>query len=108
MKAESTIMPISPYEITFNGDYVEIEFFTNVIEMEVEDGEATKWEYEHHRLTTRYRKSLATSLDNNYDSWLAKAIAKEETESIGEETDTEKIADLESAVEILIVESLGV
>jgi len=108
MKAESTIMPASPYEITFNGDYAEIEFFTNITESEVEEGEAAKWEYDHYRYTTRYRDTLITSLDNNYDSWLAKAIEKEEAENTVVETEAEKIEELESALEILILDILEV
>ena len=94
MKAESTVMPVAPYEIEFDGELVDIIFFENVEPKEVAEDEVEKWEYDEYRLRIRNRDNLEAVLDNNYEAWLA--AAKEKENEIPEETDKEKIVRLEN------------
>lgn len=110
MKAESTVMPIAPYELTLKPDNkVNIEFFENVIEIEpAEEDEAVKYAYDYYRLDDiKGRPNLIESLESNYDNWVKKAKLKELVDS--EVLNDDEIADLKiesKVIEILI--ELGV
>jgi hypothetical protein len=106
MISESNVKP-NAYEIIVIGDYAEVNFHTNITETENEDAEV-KYDFNHYRLKVKNNDNLSTRIENNYDSWLAKAIEKEEAENTVEETVAEKIEELESALEILILDSLEV
>ncbi len=93
MKAESTVMPVAPYEIEYDGEWAVITFFENVVPVAVEEDEAQKWEYDEYRLRIKNRDNLIATLDSHYADWVDFAKASENV--VPEETDREKIARLE-------------
>lgn len=73
MKAESTVMPVAPYEIEYEEDLAKITFFENVQPKVVEEGEAEKYEYDMYRLELINRDNLIANLDSNLDAWIMTA-----------------------------------
>lgn len=86
MKAESTVKPISPFEILeHDGENVEVLFYENIEEMPLEE-ETQTYSYDHYRLIVRDRDNLSESIESNIDQWLDLAKSKETKESLGEIT----------------------
>ena len=77
MKAESNVMPQSPFVIDRRGELVDVTFFENAREAIV-DG-VTCWQYDSYTLTVLHRDGLESEIATNYDTWLASAIEKDET-----------------------------
>lgn len=75
MKAESTVMPVSPYEIEYNGEIAIVTFYENVEDVRREDDEAQHYSYDFYTIEVRNRPSLINSIDNNIEGWMA--VAKE-------------------------------
>jgi len=73
VKAESTVMPVAPYEIEYEEDLAKITFFENVQPKVVEEGEAEKYEYDMYRLELINRDNLIANLDSNLDAWIMTA-----------------------------------
>jgi hypothetical protein len=73
VRAESTVMPVAPYEVEFDGELAHVTFFDNVKQQDVEEDEAPRWTYDAYRLTVRNRGNLIESLDGNIDSWVQMA-----------------------------------
>ena len=69
MKAESATMPVSPYEIEYDGELAKITFYENVQELETVEGESKKWEYDIYFLHVRNRDNLIAHIENNVDAW---------------------------------------
>jgi hypothetical protein len=102
LRAESTVKPVAPYELEFDGDWVDITFYQNIEQAEAEEGEAEKWQYDEYRLRVRNRHNLIASLNNSYDEWLAMAKAKER--EMEPPTAEGRIDALESAILYLMME----
>lgn len=105
MKVRSTIIP-SKYEISKRiGNLVEIAFFCDIEEVEVE--EETHYEYSVYNLRAIYRDDLEDSLNNNYDDWLA--LARENDFNITAEKVREKRNQLlAESDEHLLLDRLGI
>lgn len=80
MRAESLQKPVANYEITFiDRDYVEVEFFNNIVEKQKqdEDNTVTVYEFDHYRIKIRNRSNLIDQLNQNYEQWLQYAISQD-------------------------------
>lgn len=84
MKAESTVMPVSLYEIEYDGEIAKITFYENVQPKEVEEGESEKWAYDMYRLDLIDRDNLNANLDSNLAVWVQTAKDAEYTALAGE------------------------
>jgi len=76
VKAESTVMPVAPYEIEYEDDMARITFFENVEWVETEDGgedEASKYRYDMYRLAVRNREDLIYGIENSIEAWVQMA-----------------------------------
>lgn len=104
MKAESTVMPNSPFEIEQNADMATIIFYQNIEEKQEESQEEDqiKYIYDEYRIDIPYRSNLEESINKNIQAWIQKAIEKEnEPKPI---SDKEKIAILSEQNKLLRTE----
>jgi hypothetical protein len=83
MKAESNIMPQSPFVVEKRGNLADITFFANPISS-AKDGEVI-WEYDTYTLTIPYRNELEAMIAEEYELWLNAAINTEQTASLPKE-----------------------
>lgn len=110
MRAESLQKPVANYEITFiDRDYVEVEFFNNIVEKQKqdEDNTVTVYEFDHYRIKIRNRSNLIDQLNQNYEQWLKLAEEKERMSTTKETTTEERIKILEDTVDTLILSQFG-
>lgn len=73
MKAESTVMPMSPFEIVFIGETAEVTLIENVREIPGTEDEPTKWEWDEYRLRVRNRAGLIEDIESGFAIWLQTA-----------------------------------
>ena len=73
MKAESTIMPVSPFEIEIIGDEAEVTLIEN-IEEQIETDKAEKsYFWDEYKLRVRNRPGLVESIEKSFEAWLQSA-----------------------------------
>lgn len=75
MRAETSTMPQSPYEIIIKGDTAYINFYENAHEIPSE--EQPRWVCDTYQIKTRNRANLEASIQSNFDAWLNMAKANE-------------------------------
>lgn len=73
MKAESTVMPVAPYEVTFDGEFAEVLLLENVIEVPGENDEPTKYVWDEYRIRVKNRAGLVEDIERGFDVWLQAA-----------------------------------
>ena len=69
MKAESNIMPVSQFEIEFNGEMCDVRFFENIEEIMNEEG-GEKYIYDEYVLRVRNRIGIETDIEDNLSVWM--------------------------------------
>lgn len=73
MKAESTIMPVSPFEIEIVGDEAEVTLIENIEEQIGTDEREKSYIWDEYRLRVRNRPGLVKSIENSFEAWLQSA-----------------------------------
>lgn len=120
MKTESNIKPSVRFEIESlpkkEGESCTVIFYQNVSDPIEREDRDTIYSYDRYALETTYRENLEASVEANYDSWLAKAIAAEDSGEDKTEIELlqEQVAllknsneELNTVVDDLIIASLG-
>lgn len=70
MKTESVTMPVSPYEVETNGEYVNVLFFENVESLPGEQDESHRYQYDFYRIDGLInRPSLVDSIERDIEGW---------------------------------------
>lgn len=73
MKSESTVMPMSPYDIEIVGDEAEITLIENIEERLKAEGTERSYIWDEYKLRVRNRPGLAESVKNGFGMWLQSA-----------------------------------
>ena len=78
MKTESVTMPVSSYEIEFEGEYVNVLFFENVESISTEPEDVQRYQYDLYRIEgLKNRPSLIDAIERGINGWLNMAKEKE-------------------------------
>lgn len=73
MKAESTVMPISLFEIEVVGDEAEVTLIENIEEQVGTDKAEKSYIWDEYKLRVRNRPGLLESIENGFEAWLQSA-----------------------------------
>jgi len=68
-------MPSKPFEVFRVGDFAVVKFWENAEKQD--SSETERWQVDEYQLTVPWRSGLDVSIVENYQAWMALAIASE-------------------------------
>lgn len=97
MRVEIGEMPSKPFEVFRVGDFAVVKFLENA---EKQDSpETERWKADEYQITVPWRNGLDVSIAENYQAWMALAIASEG--ATPPPTIEERVATVEEAVTLM-------
>jgi len=75
MRVEIGEMPSKPFEVFRVGDFAVVKFWENAEKQD--SSETERWQVDEYQLTVPWRSGLDVSIVENYQAWMALAIASE-------------------------------
>ena len=75
MRVEIGEMPSKPFEVFRVGDFAVVKFWENAEQQD--SSETERWQVDEYQLTVPWRSGLDVSIVENYQAWMALAIASE-------------------------------
>ena len=97
MRVEIGEMPSKPFEVFRVGNFAVVKFWQNAEKQD--SSETERWQVDEYQLTVPWRSGLDVSIVENYQAWMALAIASEG--ATPPPTIEERVATVEEAVTLI-------